>query len=92
MRIHVLCDDSSRNGFESEHGFSVLVDSVFFDTGKSNVFFKNARKLGIERRRMWSSVMVTTITQGAFVSFRKESVAQTGSEVFRRKIRRSRLG
>lgn len=28
--------------------FSVLVDSVFFDTGKSDVFFKNARKLGIE--------------------------------------------
>jgi len=48
MRIHVLCDDSSQNGFESEHGFSVLVDSVLFDTGKSDVFLKNARKLGID--------------------------------------------
>ncbi|KAF2960599.1 MBL fold metallo-hydrolase [Thermotoga sp. 38H-to] len=47
MRIHVLCDNSSRNGFESEHGFSVLVDSVLFDTGKFDVFLKNARKLEI---------------------------------------------
>jgi len=47
LRIYILCDDSALEGFEYEHGFSALVDSVLFDTGKSSVFLRNARRFGV---------------------------------------------
>lgn len=47
VRIYILCDDSSLGDFEHEHGFSALVDSVLFDTGKSSVFLKNAERFGV---------------------------------------------
>ena len=53
MNIKVLCDDRITNyNFEQEHGFSLLITTekhcILFDTGQSDVFLKNADKLGVD--------------------------------------------
>jgi len=50
MRLLVLNDDLSGRDFPGEHGFSVLVEAdkkVLFDTGHSDLFIKNAERLGV---------------------------------------------
>ena len=53
MNIKVLCDDTSfRDQFECEHGLSLLITTknhcILFDTGQSDVFLKNAEKIGAD--------------------------------------------
>lgn len=49
MKISVLVDDNSIKNFSSEHGLSLLIESnnkkIIFDTGKSDLFLKNLKKL-----------------------------------------------
>ena len=52
MRLTVLTENTAnRRGMLAEHGFSVLVEAcgkrILFDTGQSDVFWKNARAMGI---------------------------------------------
>lgn len=51
MRIGVLCEDSSLNPkYGSEHGLSLLITTkshkILFDFGQSDLFSKNAEKMG----------------------------------------------
>ncbi|PXX96022.1 MBL fold metallo-hydrolase [Marinifilum breve] len=49
MKLKILLDNTAKEGFESVHGFSVLVESdkkVLFDSGPNELFVKNAEKLG----------------------------------------------
>jgi len=52
MRITVLSDNSPSNNLQCEHGLSVYVEldqnKFILDTGASNIFSKNAHKLGID--------------------------------------------
>ncbi|MCK5476341.1 MAG: MBL fold metallo-hydrolase [Candidatus Aenigmarchaeota archaeon] len=52
MRLTVLNDNEAGNMFEAEHGLSFLVEDngkkILFDAGPSNVFLRNAKKLGID--------------------------------------------
>lgn len=52
MRITILSENQALDNFESEHGLSFLVEidniRVIFDTGQSNLFLKNAKKLGVD--------------------------------------------
>ena len=52
MRIYVLTDNFSENEFDAEHGLSYFIEidgqKFLFDTGHSDVFIKNALKLGID--------------------------------------------
>jgi len=52
MRLIVLSETKSRNGFESEHGLSYYIETdhskFLFDTGASNIFRNNASKLNID--------------------------------------------
>lgn len=53
MKITVLCDDQTKNisHLLAEHGFSLFIDAekkILFDTGYSDVFLSNAKKLGID--------------------------------------------
>ncbi len=52
MKITVLINDIALDGFEHEHGLSYLIetkkDRLLFDTGQSDLFVRNAMKLGID--------------------------------------------
>jgi 7,8-dihydropterin-6-yl-methyl-4-(beta-D-ribofuranosyl)aminobenzene 5'-phosphate synthase len=50
MRLIVLNDNEAENKFEGEHGLSFLIENeknILFDVGPSDVFLRNAKKLGI---------------------------------------------
>ncbi len=52
MKLTVLTENSAGGKFLAEHGLSYLIEIdeqiILFDTGHSEVFLKNARKLGID--------------------------------------------
>lgn len=52
MKIIVLSDNNAKKGFQSEHGLSFFIDNkgttLLFDTGASDIFLKNAQKLGLD--------------------------------------------
>lgn len=52
MKLSVLTENSKGDGFYSEHGLSYFIEhqgkGILFDTGQSEVFFKNAALLGID--------------------------------------------
>ena len=53
VKITVLNDDRCSNeGFECEHGLSLLIEDgdrkVLFDTGQTDIYLKNAERLGID--------------------------------------------
>ncbi|MBN1902049.1 MBL fold metallo-hydrolase [Candidatus Sumerlaeota bacterium] len=51
MKITILMDNNAEEGFASEHGISLWIETpeirILFDTGQSRLFIDNARKLGI---------------------------------------------
>lgn len=51
MELHILTENFAGGRFLAEHGLSYLIEidgeKVLFDTGHSNVFLKNAKKLGL---------------------------------------------
>jgi len=49
MRIKILVDNTAISGFESVHGFSLLIEAdkkILFDLGPNELFIENAAKLG----------------------------------------------
>ncbi len=51
VKITVLSDKLALPGFEGEHGLSFVVEAdkrILFDTGASDLFIRNASKLGID--------------------------------------------
>ncbi|MBI9008857.1 MAG: MBL fold metallo-hydrolase [Tenericutes bacterium] len=51
MKISILANDKALPDFKSEHGLSVHINhpiyQILFDTGYTNVYLQNAKKLGI---------------------------------------------
>ena len=51
MKVTVLTDNIAGKDFEAEHGLSYLIETdgekILFDTGHSDIFLKNALRLGI---------------------------------------------
>jgi 7,8-dihydropterin-6-yl-methyl-4-(beta-D-ribofuranosyl)aminobenzene 5'-phosphate synthase len=51
MKITILANDKALPNFNSEHGLSVFINhptyKILFDAGYTNVYLKNAKKLGI---------------------------------------------
>ncbi len=51
IRVHILTENIAGSTFLAEHGLSYLIEvdeeKILFDTGHSDVFLKNAQKLGI---------------------------------------------
>jgi len=67
MKIITLTDNNTHNcNLESEHGLSVYIETenhkILFDTGKSDIFIKNAQKLKIDLRE----VDVVVISHGHY--------------------------
>jgi len=52
MRLTVLTENTAGSRFQAEHGLSYLIETgnekILFDTGHSNIFLKNAEKLGLD--------------------------------------------
>ncbi|MBN1116129.1 MAG: MBL fold metallo-hydrolase [Bacteroidales bacterium] len=52
MKLTILTENQAGAGFLAEHGLSYLIESggdrILFDTGSSDVFLKNASKLGFD--------------------------------------------
>lgn len=52
MKATVLVENTAPNGLECEHGLSVLVETksgaLLFDTGESDMFARNADRLGVD--------------------------------------------
>lgn len=51
MIVKVLVDNSAKEGFEWEHGFSIVVeadDKILFDLGPNDLFLENAKRLNID--------------------------------------------
>lgn len=50
--ISILTNDKAKQNFYSEHGLSIYINhlgkEILFDTGYTDVYLKNARKLGID--------------------------------------------
>ena len=63
MRIYILSEKFAEKGFNSEHGLSYLIEidgkKVLFDTGQSNVFLRNAAKLGLDVQREVNTVVLS---------------------------------
>lgn len=62
IKTTILCNDEMALLLYAEHGFSVLIERegeppVLFDTGKSDVFIKNAKILGKDLSRVESIVI-----------------------------------
>jgi len=51
MKLHILTENSASGKFLAEHGLSYYIEydtNILFDTGHSDVFMKNAKKLNLE--------------------------------------------
>ncbi|BBE31326.1 MBL fold metallo-hydrolase [Tepiditoga spiralis] len=52
MNFTILCNDEKNEDFFSEHGFSILIEKdnkkLLFDTGHTDVYMKNAKKLNLD--------------------------------------------
>lgn len=54
MKITTLTDNRAQlNKLETEHGLSLFIETdcgqkILYDTGQSDLFIRNAKKLGIE--------------------------------------------
>lgn len=63
MRISVLTENTAGNNFLAEHGLSYMVEiddeKILFDTGHSDVFLKNAEKLGIDIKKQVKKVVLS---------------------------------
>jgi 7,8-dihydropterin-6-yl-methyl-4-(beta-D-ribofuranosyl)aminobenzene 5'-phosphate synthase len=63
MKLSVLTDNCAGGNFLAEHGLSYLIESkghkVLFDTGHSDVFIKNASKLGLDIKNEISTIVLS---------------------------------
>lgn len=63
MKITILTENTASGKFLAEHGLSYLIEiddqKILFDTGHSDVFLKNARKLGIEIEKEVETVVLS---------------------------------
>lgn len=60
LKINVLSDKQALCGYGSEHGLSFLVEAdkrVLFDTGASDLFIRNAEKMGLNIDRVDTVVL-----------------------------------
>jgi len=53
MKIHILTDNrTKKRGFLAEHGLSIFIEyenaNVLFDTGQSDVYCRNAARMGVD--------------------------------------------
>ena len=93
MKITILTENTAGGRFLAEHGLSYLIEidgeKILFDTGHSDVFLKNAEKLGINIHREVEKVVLSHghWDHGAGLQFLKNKVLITHPASFIRRFR-----
>ena len=63
MKLTILTENTAGGKFLAEHGLSYIVEhdgqKILFDTGHSNVFLKNAEKLGVDIQNDINTVVLS---------------------------------
>lgn len=63
MKLTVLTDNCAGDEFQAEHGLSFLIEidgeKILFDTGHTDVFLNNAKKLGINVKKEVQKVVLS---------------------------------
>ena len=63
MKIRVLTDNTAGSGFLAEHGLSFLIEadgkSILFDTGHTDVFLRNALRMGVNIQNTLETVVLS---------------------------------
>ncbi len=63
MKISVLVDNFAGGGFQAEHGLSYLIEhnntTILLDTGHSDMFLKNAQKLGVDLNLVVNTIVLS---------------------------------
>lgn len=62
MKLYVLVDNTASANFQAEHGLSYLIDydeRILFDTGHSDLFLKNAKKLNVDLSNKVESIVLS---------------------------------
>lgn len=66
MKIYVLAENTANDGFELEHGLSLYISTdeinILFDMGQSDLFIRNAARLGLDL----SSVDMAVLSHGHY--------------------------
>jgi 7,8-dihydropterin-6-yl-methyl-4-(beta-D-ribofuranosyl)aminobenzene 5'-phosphate synthase len=61
VKLYVLCEKSALDTFKAEFGLSYLIEfnhqQVLFDTGHTDIFMKNAGKMGLDLERVQDIVL-----------------------------------
>lgn len=96
MKITSLADNYvRRTGLLAEHGFSVCIETdnrlILVDTGQSDIFLKNAARLGIEADRIEALVITHghydhTGGASAFLSANKDAVVYAKKALFKKRF------
>lgn len=63
MKLTVLTENVAGPGFLAEHGLSYLIEvkgeTILFDTGSSDVFLKNGKRLGIDVDKVVNTIVLS---------------------------------
>ncbi|HKJ80028.1 MAG TPA: MBL fold metallo-hydrolase, partial [Prolixibacteraceae bacterium] len=63
MKISILTDNNAGRNFQAEHGLSYLIEidgeKILFDTGHSDVYLNNAKKLRINIQKSVEKIVLS---------------------------------
>ena len=95
LSIYILTDNTAGGQFLAEHGLSYLVEidneKILFDTGHSDVFWKNARKLKIDIEKNVRTIVLSHghWDHGNGLKYLKEKILITHPSSFAKRYRKS---
>ncbi|MCK3684922.1 MBL fold metallo-hydrolase [Maribellus sp. YY47] len=94
MKLTVLTDNVAGGRFQAEHGLSYLIETdtekILFDTGHSDVFLKNAKKLGIDIQHEVQKIVLSHghWDHGNGLQFLRGQTLITHPEAFQQRFRK----
>ena len=94
MKLTVLTENYAGSGFLAEHGLSYIIEHegkiILFDTGHTDVFMKNANKLGIDIQKEIETVVLSHghWDHGDGLQYLNNKTLITHSESFMKRFRK----
>ncbi len=95
MKLSVLTENQAGGKFLAEHGLSYLLEideqQILFDTGHSNVFLKNASRLGIDINKNVQTVVLSHghWDHGDGLQFIQDKILITHPDSFQERFRKA---
>ncbi|MFV0592766.1 MAG: MBL fold metallo-hydrolase [Draconibacterium sp.] len=94
MKLTVLTENTAGGLFQAEHGLSYLIETghekILFDTGHSDIFLKNAEKLGLDIQNEVQKIVLSHghWDHGNGLKFLKDKTLITHSGSFQKRFRK----